>query len=81
MIEYTDGSVLAQISATDMRMPIQYALTYPDRCEAPVPKIDWTRGPEMGVSAARFRQVPAAETGLPVPGGRRVGHLHSECGG
>ena len=41
MIEYTDGSVLAQICATDMRMPIQYALTYPDRCEAPVPRIDW----------------------------------------
>src|SRR5260370_20386198 len=33
MIEYTDGSVLAQISATDMRMPIQYALTYPRRAE------------------------------------------------
>ncbi|HWC98036.1 MAG TPA: 1-deoxy-D-xylulose-5-phosphate reductoisomerase [Candidatus Sulfopaludibacter sp.] len=43
MIEYTDGSVLAQISATDMRMPIQYALTYPDRCDAPVPKVDWTK--------------------------------------
>jgi 1-deoxy-D-xylulose-5-phosphate reductoisomerase len=42
MIEYSDGSVLAQISATDMRMPIQYALTYPDRCQAPVPKIDWS---------------------------------------
>jgi 1-deoxy-D-xylulose-5-phosphate reductoisomerase len=41
MIEYSDGSVIAQISATDMRMPIQYALTYPERCEAPVPKIDW----------------------------------------
>jgi 1-deoxy-D-xylulose-5-phosphate reductoisomerase len=41
MIEYSDGSVLAQVCATDMRMPIQYALTYPDRCEAPVPKIDW----------------------------------------
>ena len=41
MIEYSDGSVLAQISATDMRMPIQYALTYPARCDAPVPKIDW----------------------------------------
>src|SRR5579872_2585388 len=41
MIEYNDGSVLAQISATDMRMPIQYALTYPDRSEAPVPKINW----------------------------------------
>ena len=35
MVEYTDGSVLAQISATDMRMPIQYALTYPDRAAAP----------------------------------------------
>ena len=43
MIEYTDGSVLAQICATDMRMPIQYALTYPDRQEAPVPKIDWAQ--------------------------------------
>src|SRR5262245_6105102 len=42
MIEYTDGSVLAQVSATDMRMPIQYALTYPDRSDAPVPKINWT---------------------------------------
>jgi 1-deoxy-D-xylulose-5-phosphate reductoisomerase len=41
MIEYTDGSVIAQIAATDMRMPIQYALTYPERAEAPVPKIDW----------------------------------------
>jgi 1-deoxy-D-xylulose-5-phosphate reductoisomerase len=41
MIEYSDGSVLAQISATDMRMPIQYALTYPERSEAPVPKINW----------------------------------------
>src|SRR5579871_4951599 len=41
MIEYSDGSVLAQISATDMRMPIQYALTYPERRQAPVPKIDW----------------------------------------
>ncbi len=43
MVEYNDGSVLAQISATDMRMPIQYALTYPDRAAAPVPKIDWSQ--------------------------------------
>jgi 1-deoxy-D-xylulose-5-phosphate reductoisomerase len=43
MIEYTDGSVLAQIAATDMRMPIQYALTYPERDQAPVPKIDWNQ--------------------------------------
>jgi 1-deoxy-D-xylulose-5-phosphate reductoisomerase len=42
MVEYTDGSVLAQISATDMRMPIQYALTYPAREPGPVPRLDWT---------------------------------------
>jgi 1-deoxy-D-xylulose-5-phosphate reductoisomerase len=41
MIEYVDGSVLAQISATDMRMPIQYALTYPDRKAAAVPRLRW----------------------------------------
>jgi 1-deoxy-D-xylulose-5-phosphate reductoisomerase len=41
MVEYRDGSVLAQVSATDMRMPIQYALTWPERAEAPVPKINW----------------------------------------
>jgi 1-deoxy-D-xylulose-5-phosphate reductoisomerase len=42
MVEYTDGSVLAQVSATDMRMPIQYALTYPAREPGPVPRLDWT---------------------------------------
>jgi 1-deoxy-D-xylulose-5-phosphate reductoisomerase len=41
MVEYNDGSVIAQISATDMRMPIQYALTWPERARTPVPKIDW----------------------------------------
>jgi 1-deoxy-D-xylulose-5-phosphate reductoisomerase len=41
LVEYTDGSVLAQISTADMRMPIQYALTYPERTQAPVTKIDW----------------------------------------
>jgi 1-deoxy-D-xylulose-5-phosphate reductoisomerase len=41
MVEYTDGSVIAQVSATDMRMPIQYALTYPERARAPVPRLDW----------------------------------------
>jgi 1-deoxy-D-xylulose-5-phosphate reductoisomerase len=42
MVEYLDGSVIAQASATDMRLPIQYALTYPERCEAVVQRLDWT---------------------------------------
>jgi 1-deoxy-D-xylulose-5-phosphate reductoisomerase len=43
MVEYNDGSVIAQVSATDMRMPIQYAMTYPVRERAPVPRLDWTQ--------------------------------------
>jgi 1-deoxy-D-xylulose-5-phosphate reductoisomerase len=43
MVEYNDGSVIAQVSATDMRMPIQYAMTYPKRQRAPVPRLDWTQ--------------------------------------
>jgi 1-deoxy-D-xylulose-5-phosphate reductoisomerase len=41
MVEYNDGSVIAQVSATDMRMPIQYAMTYPERHRAPVPRLNW----------------------------------------
>src|ERR1035437_6027529 len=58
MIEYTDGSVLAQISATDMRMPIQYALTYPERREAPVPKIDWAQARQWEFLPPDFERFP-----------------------
>ncbi len=58
MIEYSDGSVLAQISATDMRMPIQYALTWPDRCEAPVPKIDWAAARKWEFHAPDYEKFP-----------------------
>ena len=58
MVEYTDGSVIAQVAATDMRMPIQYALTYPDRAEAPVPKIDWRQARQWDFSAPDFGKFP-----------------------
>jgi 1-deoxy-D-xylulose-5-phosphate reductoisomerase len=58
MVEYRDGSVLAQISATDMRMPIQYALTYPDRCEAPVPRIDWAQARQWEFLPPDFQKFP-----------------------
>jgi len=58
MIEYSDGSVLAQISATDMRMPIQYALTYPDRCEAPVPRINWSEARQWEFLPPDFQKFP-----------------------
>ena len=58
MVEYTDGSVIAQISATDMRMPIQYALTYPDRSDAPVPRLDWRESRTWTFSAPDFDKFP-----------------------
>ncbi|MGE5125090.1 MAG: 1-deoxy-D-xylulose-5-phosphate reductoisomerase [Betaproteobacteria bacterium] len=43
MVELVDGTVLAQIGVTDMRMPIQYALSYPERWPAAIPGMDFTR--------------------------------------
>ncbi len=63
MVEYNDGSVIAQISATDMRMPIQYAMTYPARERAPVPRLDWTQARSWNFEApdfAKFRLLKLA---------------------
>jgi len=41
MVEFTDGSTIAQLGTADMRQPIQYALTWPERLESCVPRLDW----------------------------------------
>ncbi len=41
MVEFTDGSTMAQLSMPDMRLPIGYALAYPDRMATPFGRIDW----------------------------------------
>jgi 1-deoxy-D-xylulose-5-phosphate reductoisomerase len=43
LVEMRDGSMLAQLSQTDMRIPIQYALTYPERSESGLPALDLSR--------------------------------------
>ena len=43
IVELTDGSMIAQMGTTDMRLPIQYAFSYPDRWAAPVPFLDLAR--------------------------------------
>jgi 1-deoxy-D-xylulose-5-phosphate reductoisomerase len=63
MVEFNDGSLIAQVSATDMRMPIQYALTYPERHRAPVPRLDWTQARTWQFSAPdleKFRALKLA---------------------
>jgi 1-deoxy-D-xylulose-5-phosphate reductoisomerase len=58
MVEYNDGSVIAQISATDMRMPIQYALTYPERSSAPVPRLNWQQARTWEFHPPDFEKFP-----------------------
>src|SRR5215470_4230424 len=43
MVELADGSILAQLGVTDMRLPIQYAFSYPERWKAPLPPLDLAR--------------------------------------
>jgi 1-deoxy-D-xylulose-5-phosphate reductoisomerase len=54
MVEYVDGSILAQLGPTDMRMPIQYALTYPERVASKGCALDWS-----ALRKLDFEQVPA----------------------
>ena len=51
MVEFNDGSIIAQVSATDMLMPIQYAMTFPERHRAPVARLDWTQPRTWNFSA------------------------------
>jgi 1-deoxy-D-xylulose-5-phosphate reductoisomerase len=43
LVELTDGSMIAQLGVTDMRLPIQYAFSYPDRWDGPLPSLDLAR--------------------------------------
>lgn len=47
MVEYVDGSIIAQLGSPDMRVPIQLALTYPDRCPNKFPKMDFMKHPQL----------------------------------
>ena len=74
MVEFIDGSILAQLGPTDMRMPIQYALTYPDRVASNECALDWS-----ALKRLDFEEVPprkfrcfelareAAKQGGPLP--------------
>ncbi|MBZ5528223.1 MAG: 1-deoxy-D-xylulose-5-phosphate reductoisomerase [Acidobacteriia bacterium] len=58
MVEFVDGSVLAQLGPTDMRMPIQYALTYPERVASNQVALDWTRLKRLDFERASTRRFP-----------------------
>jgi 1-deoxy-D-xylulose-5-phosphate reductoisomerase len=58
MVEYRDGSILAQLGPTDMRMPIQYALTYPERVASNGVELDWKALRRLDFSRVSTRRFP-----------------------
>lgn len=75
MVELIDGSIIAQLGVTDMRLPIQYAFSYPDRWEAPLPPLDLARAGRLDFErpdTARFPCLDLAfralegDAGLPI---------------
>jgi 1-deoxy-D-xylulose-5-phosphate reductoisomerase len=66
MVEFVDGSVVAQLSPPDMRLPIQYALTYPDRVACPGPKLDLTRAFSFRFEPPDRETFPCLELGFEV---------------
>ena len=75
MVELKDGSIIAQMGITDMRLPIQYAFAYPDRWDSPVPFLDLTRMGPLEFHEPRWDDFPClrlayraleAERSLPI---------------
>ena len=58
LVEFTDGAVMAQLGAPDMRLPIQLALTYPQRTESPVEHLDLTKGPPLTFCPPDYEKFP-----------------------
>jgi len=74
LVEFEDGSVLAQMSNPDMRLPIQYALTYPERCGSLVARLDLAKAGKLEFFKPDFNKFPclgialgAAKTGGTMP--------------
>jgi 1-deoxy-D-xylulose-5-phosphate reductoisomerase len=59
MVEFTDGSTLAQLSYSDMCFPIQYAVTWPDRVPNTLPPLDFSKLSKLEFFTPRYEDFPA----------------------
>jgi 1-deoxy-D-xylulose-5-phosphate reductoisomerase len=75
LVELRDGSLIAQMGTTDMRLPIQYAFSYPDRWDAPVPRLDLAQSAPLEFHEPAWEDFPClglayralcAERSLPI---------------
>lgn len=67
-VEFLDGSVVGQLSPPDMKLPIQYALTYPERVPGPSPRMDWTSRQQLDFEPPDLERFPALQLGFEVAG-------------
>lgn len=63
MVEYRDGSVIAQLAPPDMKRPIQYALTYPRRLPGPAAPLRWCEVRRLSFESPDFARFPALRLG------------------
>ncbi|MDX2199129.1 MAG: 1-deoxy-D-xylulose-5-phosphate reductoisomerase [Phycisphaerae bacterium] len=63
MVEFCDGSIIAQLGAPDMRTPIQYALTYPLRADACGERLNWSELRQLNFSAPDLERFPCLSLG------------------
>jgi len=61
MVELVDGSIIAQLGVTDMRLPIQYACSYPDRWEAALPSLDLARAGRLDFHSPARERFPCLD--------------------
>ena len=66
MVEFCDGSVISQMGPPDMRLPIQYSLTFPDRVPGNSPRMDFSCEHALELSPPDFDRFPALELGFEV---------------
>lgn len=59
MVEFADGSIMAQLAATDMRLPIQYALTYPERLPTGLPELDFIALKSLNFEKPDLKKFPS----------------------
>jgi 1-deoxy-D-xylulose-5-phosphate reductoisomerase len=67
-VEFIDGSITAQVSPPDMRLPIQYALTYPERLPCPARKLNWSELTAFHFERPNRELFPALDLGFEVAG-------------
>ncbi|MCH2113839.1 MAG: 1-deoxy-D-xylulose-5-phosphate reductoisomerase [Pirellulales bacterium] len=63
LVEFVDGSIVAQMGPPDMRLPIQYALYYPHRFAGPAERLDWSQAWNLEFEPPDPDQFPALELG------------------